>query len=77
MKNIPKHLTGRRFKAHFSKVGEVTDAKIMRTRDKKSRLFGFIGYYDPKDAQKAIKEFNDTYIDTSKISVELAKAVKK
>ena len=74
VKNLPKHLTEKRFKEHFSKMGVVTDAKIIYTKDGRSRLFGFIGYRTPDEAKKALKYFNNTFIDTSRVSVELAKS---
>ena len=32
VKNLPKYADDRRLKEHFSSHGEVTDAKVMRTR---------------------------------------------
>ena len=32
VKNLPKHVDESRLREHFSAKGEVTDAKIMRTR---------------------------------------------
>ena len=43
IKNVPKHIKDSDFKAHFSKFGAITDAKIMRRPDGHSRQFGFIG----------------------------------
>ncbi|CAJ0910229.1 2004_t:CDS:10 [Entrophospora sp. SA101] len=43
--------------------------------DGRSRCFGFIGYRTEKEANEAIKYFNNTYIYTSKVIVELAKPV--
>jgi multiple RNA-binding domain-containing protein 1 len=40
-----------------------------------SRRFAYIGYKAEQEAQKAISHFNGTFIDTSRIVVELAKAV--
>eukprot|EP01132_Coremiostelium_polycephalum_P003170 gene3170-3969_t len=71
VKQLPKHLTEKRFNEHFSKFGEVTDCKIIRTKEGKSRLFGFIGYSTNQSAKNALS-LNGTYLDTSKISVELA-----
>jgi multiple RNA-binding domain-containing protein 1 len=45
-------------------------------RDGRSRQFGFVGYKSEKEAQEAQKHFNNTFFDTSKVSVEFAKAVK-
>ncbi|KAJ3092773.1 hypothetical protein HK102_003036 [Quaeritorhiza haematococci] len=44
-------------------------------RDGVSRRFGFIGYATEKEAQEAIRYFNSTYIDTSRITVEPAKTI--
>ncbi|CAI2169287.1 17355_t:CDS:10 [Funneliformis geosporum] len=56
-------------------IGQVTDAKIMKTSDGKSRYFGFIGYRTEREANEALKYFNNTYIHTSRIVVEHAKPV--
>jgi multiple RNA-binding domain-containing protein 1 len=45
VKNIPKHYTEERMRAHFANAGafSVTDAKICR-KGTKSRQFGFVGF---------------------------------
>lgn len=40
----------------------------------KSRQFGFVGFKNEEHAKNALKFFNKTYIDTSKIECEFAKA---
>ncbi|EGC30286.1 hypothetical protein DICPUDRAFT_41662 [Dictyostelium purpureum] len=70
VKQLPKHLTDKRFKEHFEKFGVVTDAKIIK-KDGKSRLFGFIGFANENSAKNALS-LNGTFIDTSKIVVEIA-----
>ena len=72
IKNLPKHLTEERLKEHFMQKGSVTDAKIMK-RGNRSRLFGFVGFRSEEEALVALKYFNKTYIDTSKIEIDLAK----
>ncbi|KAM3580733.1 Multiple RNA-binding domain-containing protein 1 [Umbelopsis sp. WA50703] len=47
----------------------------MKTSSGISRRFAFIGYRTEKDAARARKYFNDTYIDTSKIIVEKSKPI--
>lgn len=32
VKNLPKHLSDDRFRAHFAKKGDVTDCKIVRNK---------------------------------------------
>ena len=73
VKNLPKHLTEKRFREHFAKKGVVTDAKIIYTKDGRSRLFGFIGYRTAEEANRAVKYFNNSFIDTSRVTVEMAK----
>lgn len=76
IKNIPKHMTEARLRTHFGSTGgTVTDAKIIRTKDGRSRLFAFVGYQTATEARKAVNHFNNTFIDTSKITVEAAKPV--
>ncbi|KCV69016.1 hypothetical protein H696_04436 [Fonticula alba] len=75
VKNIPRHVTEKRLREHFSKQGNITDVKLMRTPDGVSRRFAFVGYNSDADAAAAQKYFNGTFIDTGKIIVELAMAV--
>ncbi|CCE72830.1 Piso0_000426 [Millerozyma farinosa CBS 7064] len=74
VKGLPKYLTEERLRQHFSQRGDVTDVKIMRKRDGESRRFGFVGYRGVEDASDAEKFFNKSFIDTSRIEVELAKS---
>jgi len=75
VKNLPKHLTNERLHKHFTNDGEwaVTDAKIC-FHGAKSRMFGFVGFKNEQHAKKALKHFNQTFIDTSKVEVGFAKA---
>ncbi|KAI8816731.1 uncharacterized protein EV422DRAFT_561394 [Fimicolochytrium jonesii] len=75
VKNLPKHYTLERFREHFGEKGEVTDAKLVKTGDGTFRRFAYVGYKTEKEAKAALKYFNNTYIDTSKIQVEFAKAI--
>ena len=72
VRNLPKHLTDKRLREHFSAKGEVTDVRIMKTRDGASRQFGFVGFKTEASAKAARHHFNETYIDTSRVSVEMA-----
>ncbi|KAI0236715.1 Multiple RNA-binding domain-containing protein 1 [Massospora cicadina] len=75
VKNLPKHLKEDRLKSHFAKQGHVTDVKLMRASDGTSRKFGYVGFKTDKEAKAAVRFFNGTFIDTSKISVEIAKPI--
>lgn len=72
VKNLPKYVTEDRLKEFFSQKGEITDTKIMRTRDGKTRQFAFIGYRTEQEADEAIRYFNKSYLDTSRIICEVA-----
>eukprot|EP01127_Copromyxa_protea_P013206 TRINITY_DN3531_c0_g1_i1.p1 TRINITY_DN3531_c0_g1~~TRINITY_DN3531_c0_g1_i1.p1 ORF type:complete len:896 (-),score=304.34 TRINITY_DN3531_c0_g1_i1:2-2689(-) len=74
VKNLPPYLTEERLKTHFSKTGAVTDVKIVKTKGGKSRKFGFVGYKSQEEAEKALKFFNNSFIDTARISVGSALA---
>lgn len=75
VKNLPKHATEERIRDFFSRKGEVTDAKLMRTKDGKSRQFGFVGYRTEQEAEEAVKYFNKSYMDSSRIICEIARKV--
>ncbi|XP_051176560.1 probable RNA-binding protein 19 [Leptopilina boulardi] len=71
VKNLPKSITEDKLKEHFSKKGKITDVQLKYTKEGIFRRFCFIGYKTEEEAQNAVDYFNQTYIDTSKISVEL------
>ena len=73
VKNLQKKITEEEIKNHFSQKGVVTDVKIMHKEDGRSRNFCFVGFKSEQSAKDAIKYFNQTYLKTTKISVEKAK----
>lgn len=75
VKNLPKYVAEDRLREYFSQKGEVTDAKIMRTADGKSRQFAFVGFRTEREAEDAIKYFNKSYLDTCRIVCEIARKV--
>ena len=75
VKGLSKNATEQDLKKAFSRKGEVTDVRIIRTSTGRSRLFGFVGYRCPQQANDCVCYFNNTYMDSSKISVEMAKKV--
>ena len=72
VKNLPKHITEKRLREVFSQFGELSDVNL-RKKKKKSRKFCFIGFLETASAQKALKELNNTFLDTSRIEVTVAK----
>ena len=76
VKNLPNKIKEERLRDIFSaQGGEITDVKLCYTRKGVFRKFGFIGYKQAEEASKVIEFLNDTFIDTSKISVQLCKAL--
>ncbi|KAF8412655.1 hypothetical protein HHK36_000623 [Tetracentron sinense] len=75
VKNLPKYAVEDRLREFFSQKGEVTDAKLMRTKDGKSRQFAFVGFRTEQEAEEALKYFNNSYLDTSRITCEIARKV--
>lgn len=75
VKNLPKYVAENSLRDFFSQKGEVTDAKLMRTKDGKSRQFGFVGYRTEQEAEEAIKYFNKSFMDTCRITCEIARKV--
>lgn len=74
VKGLPKYLTEEKLKSHFSKQGNVTDVKLMKKRNGESRRFAFVGYKSRDDAEQAVDFFDQSFIDTAKIEVQLAKS---
>ncbi|XP_061355186.1 uncharacterized protein LOC133299715 [Gastrolobium bilobum] len=72
VKNLPKYVREDRLREFFSEKGEITDVKLIRTKEGKSRRFGFIGFRTEHEAQEAIDYFNGTCLDTQKITCEVA-----
>lgn len=73
VKGIPKYYTEEKLRDFFGKQGDVTDVKLMKTRNGESRRFAFIGYKLQEDAERAVKYFHNSFIDTARIDVQLAK----
>lgn len=73
VKGLPKYYTEDKLRDYFGKKGNVTDVKLMKKRNGESRRFAFIGYKSYEDAEKAASYFNNAFIDTARIDVELAK----
>ncbi|CAH1107316.1 unnamed protein product [Psylliodes chrysocephalus] len=75
VKNLPKNVTEQTIKQIFSEKGTVTDVQLKYTPEGKFRKFGFVGYQNENEAEEAIKTLNNTFINTSKITVENCSAL--
>ncbi|NXG06877.1 RBM19 protein, partial [Sakesphorus luctuosus] len=74
VKNLPNGMKEDRFRKLFAAFGTLTDCCLKFTKDGKFRKFGFIGYKSEDEAQTALNHFNKSFIDTSRITVELCRS---
>lgn len=76
IKNLPSYVTSDQLKEHFLQKkgpgGDITDVKIARQSDGRSRRFAFIGFKTNDEATKSQQWFDRTYLGTTKINVQLA-----
>jgi multiple RNA-binding domain-containing protein 1 len=72
VKNLGKNTVEKDLKAHFGSRGEITDVKIVKTAAGKSRQFGFIGFRSHEQAKDCQEYFNNTFLKSAKIGVEMA-----
>uniref|UniRef100_A0A6P7FLT5 Probable RNA-binding protein 19 n=1 Tax=Diabrotica virgifera virgifera TaxID=50390 RepID=A0A6P7FLT5_DIAVI len=70
VKNLPKNVSEQTIQQIFSQKGTVTDIQLKYTPEGKFRKFCFVGYQNELEAEEAIKSLNNTFIKTSKITVE-------
>uniref|UniRef100_A0AAQ6ADV0 RRM domain-containing protein n=1 Tax=Amphiprion ocellaris TaxID=80972 RepID=A0AAQ6ADV0_AMPOC len=74
VKNLPNGMKEERFRSMFAAFGTVTDCTLKFTKDGKFRKFGFVGFKAEEDATRALKHFNKSFVDTSRVTVEMCKA---
>ncbi|KAM6931091.1 putative RNA-binding protein 19 [Xenentodon cancila] len=74
VKNLPNGMKEERFKSMFADFGTLTDCSLKFTKDGKFRKFGFVGFKSEEDASRALKHFNKSFVDTSRVTVEMCKA---
>ena len=73
VKNLPKNITEERVKTIFAEMGQITDLKLKYTKNGVFRRFAFVGFKTQTEGERALKHFNNTFIDTSKIQVDICK----
>lgn len=74
VKGLPKHCSEQRLRQHLEPYRHlITDLKLLRTKNGKSRQFCFVGLKTPEAAEEVRKHYSRSFIDTSRISVEFAK----
>ncbi|KAF7296138.1 hypothetical protein MKEN_01429100 [Mycena kentingensis (nom. inval.)] len=80
IQNLPVYITPAKLKEHFSQSagpgGVITDAQVSFKQDGTSRRFGFVGYKTDAQAAAAKEWFHKTFIDTTRIKVEVVDGAK-
>lgn len=74
VKGLPARFEDSNLRDLFAPLGEVTDARIMKTADGRSRRFGFVGFRTRQDAARARNAMHKAFVQTSAVHVELARS---
>lgn len=72
VKNLKKNTTEKDLRDHFGSRGEITDVRVVKTKTGKSRQFGFIGFRTEQQAKECQQYFNNSFLKSAKIVVEMA-----
>lgn len=74
VKNLPKVVSEQKLRSLFAQKGTITDIQL-KYKDGKFRQFGYVGFLEEKSGHEAKEYFNNTFVGTNKISVELCAAL--
>lgn len=72
IKGLPSRYDNKHLRELFEPLGEVTDARVMKTQDGRSRRFGFVGFRTKQDAARARASMHRAFVDTAAVHVEIA-----
>lgn len=64
-------------KRHFADIDAITEIKLKHNDRGKFRRFGFVGFKSSDAAERAISKLDNTFIKTSRISLEPCKAIRE
>lgn len=73
VRNLPKNIKEETVRSIFEEKGELTDLKLCYTNNGKFRRFAFIGYKTEDQAKAALLHFDRSFVDTSKITLDIAR----
>eukprot|EP00949_MAST-11_sp_MAST-11-sp1_P002560 g2560.t1 len=73
VRNLPSNMDEKGIREHFATHGDVTDVRLVRAADGRSKRFCFVGFKDAKQAEAARAYFDKSYFRTSKIDVDIAR----
>ncbi|CAJ0931508.1 unnamed protein product, partial [Mesorhabditis belari] len=71
VKGLPSNCTEKSLQQFFKKFGAMTDCTLKYTKEGKFRKFAFIGFDNAASASKAIAEGNNSFMQSSKIQIEI------
>lgn len=71
IKNLPKTISEKKLRELFEEKGSITDLQLKYNKAGVFRQFAFVGYKTEDEAKEAQKHFNNTFIFTSKVQVEM------
>ncbi|KAL3821682.1 hypothetical protein ACHAXA_003240 [Cyclostephanos tholiformis] len=80
IKNLHPSFDETQLKSHLRTVQPnllITDCKILKTKDGRSRKIAFVGFQTPSQAETAVSHFDRSFAGTSRLSVSLAFSTKK
>ncbi|TNJ27863.1 putative Polyadenylate-binding protein [Giardia muris] len=72
VRNLPKRATEADVRAHFAPFGTLSDVRLVMTEDGKSRRVAYVGYVEQNAGERAMSQLNNTYVLTSRISIDRA-----
>ncbi|XP_066272477.1 probable RNA-binding protein 19 isoform X1 [Branchiostoma lanceolatum] len=73
VKNLPPSITKHKFQSMFEAIGTVTDCKLKYSKNGQFRHFGFVGFRSHQEAEKAVQQFHNSFLNAVRIQVEFCK----
>ena len=70
--NMPFNINSRMLRNLFSEEGRINQASIIRGRNG-SKGYGFVEFYNPRDAWRSIQKWNNTFLGGRRIVVQYRK----
>ncbi|KAL6996373.1 hypothetical protein U1Q18_006502 [Sarracenia purpurea var. burkii] len=74
VKNIDASIDDGKLREHFSVYGNVTSAKVMRCNNGISKGFGFVSFFTPEEAKKALDALHGTKFQGKSLFVAMAQS---
>lgn len=69
VKGLPSKIKEEKVRELFEEFGKITDFNLKYSKDGVFRRFGFVGFEEEANAQKAIAKLNNTIIKSARLTV--------